>query len=103
MVTFDSPVLLCDVCGEVVLRDTTWDDCARAHRCQIKECPHKNEFLDQRHKSQPQSVAAGTGSGVAKFATGGDRSNTDTRHGIKNNDYRDTSRTHRIYYSLVIV
>ena len=75
MVTFDSPVLLCDVCGEVVLRDTTSEDCARAHHCQIKECPHKNEFLDQCRESQEQSVAAGVGSGAAEIGAGGDRPN----------------------------
>lgn len=73
MVTFDSPVLLCDVCGEVVLRDTTWKDCARAHHCQIKECPHQNEFLEQRQQPEEQSAAARLGSSEGKFVSGDGR------------------------------
>lgn len=66
MVTFDSPILLCDVCSEVVLRDTTCEDCSRAHGCQIKECPYKNEFLDQRSESQEQPIAARASFKVSK-------------------------------------
>ncbi len=48
MSIFDSPILLCDRCGEVVLRDTKWQECARAHHCGVAECPLKEEFLDHR-------------------------------------------------------
>ncbi len=78
MATFDSPVLLCDVCGEVVLRDTTWKDCARAHHCPIQRCPYKNEFLDQGGKTQEQSVA-GLESGGGSFTADGDSLNEDQR------------------------
>ena len=50
MVTFDSPVLTCEFCGEVVLRDTKWQDCARAHGCQREECPYHDSFLEQNEK-----------------------------------------------------
>ena len=47
MVTFDSPVLMCKCCGEVVLRDTKWQDCARAHGCQRQQCPYHDSFLEK--------------------------------------------------------
>lgn len=78
MTTFDSPVLLCEVCGEVVLRDTTCGDCARAHHCRIKECPYENEFLDQHRDAGKYAVASRSGSGERKFASGGDSLNSET-------------------------
>jgi len=45
MVTFDSPILHCVVCRQIVVRDGTWRDCAREHHCQGSECPYKDEFI----------------------------------------------------------
>lgn len=75
MVTFDSPVLLCAVCGEVVLRDTGWEDCARAHHCQTKECPYKNEFLDQHPKPKQRHVSVRERSHDGHVASVGDSLN----------------------------
>jgi len=53
MVTFDSPILHCDVCRQIVLRDTTPQDCARAHHCQQSECPYRDCFLAQEVQETP--------------------------------------------------
>lgn len=45
MVTFDSPILQCVLCGQTVVRDGTWQDCAREHHCQGGECPYKDYFI----------------------------------------------------------
>ncbi len=52
MATFDSPVLHCEVCRRVVLRDTRWEDCARAHHCDVERCPHAQEFVTE-HTGRP--------------------------------------------------
>ncbi len=54
MVTFDSPILLCEICGEVVLRDTKWKDCARAHKCTQDPCPYKDAFIEQPAEERNQ-------------------------------------------------
>lgn len=56
MVTFDSPVLMCKHCGEVVLRDTKWQDCARAHDCQRERCPYHDSFLEQEGDGEKQAT-----------------------------------------------
>ena len=56
MVTFDSPVMMCQYCGEVVLRDTKWQDCARAHGCHREECPYKESFLEQEEGREKAGV-----------------------------------------------
>ena len=45
MVTFDSPILHCVVCRQIVVRDGTWQACAREHHCQGGECPYADEFI----------------------------------------------------------
>lgn len=45
MVTFDSPILHCEVCRQIVLRDARWQDCAREHHCRGGECPYKDQFI----------------------------------------------------------
>lgn len=58
MATFDSPILHCTVCHEVVLRDTTWQQCAEAHECTLAECPYKDYFA-RKQSEQPSPAAPG--------------------------------------------
>jgi hypothetical protein len=37
----------CDVCQQTVMLDTTWQDCAAAHRCVIDECPNRDRFIGE--------------------------------------------------------
>lgn len=48
---FDSPIELCQVCGEWVLTDQTQTECAREHGCTIERCPLERCFtgLDFSH------------------------------------------------------
>ncbi len=57
MVTFDSPILHCDICRQVVLRDTTPQDCARAHHCEQTECPYRDYFEAQENQTSAQTSA----------------------------------------------
>ena len=45
MVTFDSPIERCAVCGEVVLIDQTQRECASEHGCGDRKCP-LHEFFE---------------------------------------------------------
>ena len=38
MVTFDSPIERCTVCGQIVLLDQTQKECATEHGCGSREC-----------------------------------------------------------------
>jgi len=39
MCTFDGPILRCEYCGELVMRDQTATECAKEHQCARSECP----------------------------------------------------------------
>jgi hypothetical protein len=42
---FDSPIHTCPVCGQMVLLDQTWRECAREHSCSGDTvCPLMNYF-----------------------------------------------------------
>ena len=47
MVTFDSPIERCAVCGEVVLIDQTQRECASEHGCGDRKCPLHDFFEGQ--------------------------------------------------------
>ena len=44
MVTFDSPIERCTVCGQVVLLDQTQEECATEHGCGRRECALEKYF-----------------------------------------------------------
>lgn len=44
MVTFDAPIVACEVCGEYVVRDQSVAACAREHDCGDRICPMRDCF-----------------------------------------------------------
>lgn len=58
MASFDSPILRCEHCRHIVLTDTTWQDCARAHHCQVGECPYKNYFIHREPTAAEENITA---------------------------------------------
>jgi len=44
---FGYRVTRCEVCQQIVMLDTTWQDCAAAHRCGIDECPNRDRFIGE--------------------------------------------------------
>ncbi len=66
MVTFDSPIERCTVCGQFVLLDQTQKECAMEHGCGNRECA-----LNRYFEGIPISIEKGDKPGVkAKHRSG---------------------------------
>ena len=61
MCTFDAPILLCEFCGEFVLRDQTCAECAQEHECGARSCPmatyFETGFTPPENLAPPQTPA----------------------------------------------
>jgi len=58
MVTFDSPIEKCVVCGQIVLLDQTQGECAREHGCGSRECALGKYFEGIRISSENGNTIA---------------------------------------------
>ncbi len=47
MSRFGYRIMRCEVCQQTIMLDTTWQDCAAAHRCAIDECPNRGRFIGE--------------------------------------------------------